>query len=150
MKKSRNTENQYFDGQISGSKKSLCFMGFDSRKRQQMSEYYKEDKPVIIKKCSIKQSKFNNELQLLINDITEFNNSTSTFEHIIDDTVILEQLDLLPRYQKFKFTATVTKIQEPILIHINQQNRSDDARTHHCRQYSECKTSTLRTTHKYP
>ena len=52
----------------------------------------------------------------MINDITNFENSEATIEEVIDNTISPEQLPMLHHFQKVKFTATVTIVQDPISV----------------------------------
>ena len=116
MKKSRSTDGQYFEGKISDKKKSLRFVGFDCRKRELIEDYYENKKTVIVANCTARPSKLNNQLQVLINDITDFEDSDTTFTDVIDDTILLEQLPTLYRFQKVKFTATVTCVKDVMSV----------------------------------
>ena len=116
MKKSRSTDGQYFEGKISDKKKSLRFVGFDCRKRELIEDYYENKKTVIVANCTAQPSKLNNQLQVLINDITDFEDSDTTFTDVIDDTILLEQLPTLHRFQKVKFTATVTCVKDVMSV----------------------------------
>lgn len=116
MKKSRSTQNEYFDGFLSDSKTSLRLVGFNEQKRSRLEHFYNDDTPVLINNCAAETSKMNNELQIIINSTSEIKASPTKFEAVVDNDIKLEQLPWLHKYWQVNFDAKVMIVKEPTTV----------------------------------
>ena len=116
MKKSRTTQNEYFDGLLSDSKTSLRLVGFNEQKRTRLKHFYSDNKPVQISKCTAEASKMNDELQIIINSTSEIKASPTKFEAVVDNDIKLEQLPWLHKYRQVNFDAKVMVVKEPTTV----------------------------------
>ena len=116
MKKSRSTQNEYFDGLLSDNKTSLRLVGFNEQKRARLEYFFNDDTPVVITKCTAETSKANEQLQVIINSSSEITSSATTFKAVVDNNIKLEQLPLLPKYREVTFDAKVTVVHKPTTV----------------------------------
>ena len=58
----------------------------------------------------------NDQLQVIINDTTDFLDSDANITTVIDNTILLEQVPTLHKFHKVQFKATVTHVNDPMSV----------------------------------
>ena len=88
VKSSRNnTKMKYFEGQLSDGSKTVRFVSFEPKLRQQIEEAHEKCSSIALRNCAVKRNR-QQDLEVLVSSQTKIHSSPKKFK--IDDKVIKE------------------------------------------------------------
>ena len=110
--------SKYFDGELTDGDAIIRFVGFQKEQRERLHAFCEEKKPIAIKNCQVKWSKFKNQLEIILKSSSEVEPSENEF-HVPDlktvgsALITLNQLNEYDEYDRITVKALVKEVEEP-------------------------------------
>ncbi len=122
MKKSRTTDNHYFDGHLTDGVTSIRLTGFGTAQQQLLAEYSKNRTPVKLSKCQVSNSMVEGKLQVVLKTYSNIDKSPTKFS--VPENMILqqgkklniEQIHAVEDFQKVSVAIKAIKVTQPELV----------------------------------
>lgn len=121
MKDSSSGSKRYFDGKLTDGKTSCRLVGFDTKQQQRLEEFREKKEAVALVNCEVRSSKWNPQLEVMVNRRTEVQKSPAEFDVATLATsasseIGLDQLQGLQNYQEVTARVKVVSTEEESVV----------------------------------
>ena len=112
----------YFEGYLSDGHKRMRFVGFSSAKEKLITKFNKDNNPILLSNCTVKNARFGDGLEIIVGDGTTIEKSSKEFDVDLQQEVVatstttttklisLSDLNDQPAYQRITVTVKVIDI----------------------------------------
>lgn len=121
VKASTTGKSKFFHGELTDGKAKVRFVGFDSKSHEKLADFYKTKQPLTLSGCSINESKYSSDLEVIVKQSTQLLHSSSKFEvpdsmfEIGDNQLVnIEEISQIPNYQKVSVRIKVIAENNPV------------------------------------
>ena len=123
VKASSSGRSKFFHGELTDGKVKVRFVGFDPKKYDTLSEFYKNRQPLALSDCSVNESKYTPDLEVVVKKSTQLLHSPTKFEVPNDmfeagdnEHVTIDEISQLPNYQRVSVTVKVVVENDPVEV----------------------------------
>ena len=122
MKKSKTTDNRYFDGHLTDGVTNIRLIGFDTSQQQRLADYSENQTPVKLSKCQVSNSMVEGKLQVVLKTYSSIDESPTKFS--IPENMILQpgakldigQIHAVQDFQKVSVAVKPIKVSAPEMV----------------------------------